>query len=167
MIEASVSANGASPVDSQFEPIQQTIHRSVVQPVTQLVAIGRRSQDQQRQDRHVRLHEFDQGIATASRSAPRFAVAGIRGNGRNSSRIRGSNASTSDPVAARRTSAAPSWPAPPSSCSANIRPPGAAVDTCDRQCPGRCLRDVGRPVSTGLRDSCRLSSFLTRWAAGG
>src|SRR5215211_4357808 len=25
---------------------------------------------------------------------------------------------------------------------------------------------VGRPVSTGLRDSCRLSSFLTRWAAG-
>ena len=79
----------------------ETIHRSVVQPVTQLVATGRRSQDQQRQDRHVRLHEFDQGIATASRSAPRFAVAGIRGNGRNSSRIRGSNASTSDPVAAR------------------------------------------------------------------
>jgi hypothetical protein len=30
-----------------------------------------------------------------------FAVAGIRGNGRNSSRIRGSNASTSDPAAAR------------------------------------------------------------------
>jgi hypothetical protein len=44
---------------------------------------------------------FDQGIATACRSAPRFAVAGIRGNVRNSSRIRGSNASASDPVAAR------------------------------------------------------------------
>jgi hypothetical protein len=47
----------------------RTIHRSVVQPVTQLVATGRRSQDQQRQDRRVPLHEFDQGIATAGRSA--------------------------------------------------------------------------------------------------
>ena len=32
---------------------------------------------------------------------------------------------------------------------------------------GDALGMVGRPVSTGLRDSCRLSSFLTRWAAGG
>ena len=79
----------------------ETIHRSVVQPVTRLVAIGRRSQDQQRQEHHVRLHEFDQGIATASRSAPRFAVAGIGGNGCNSCLIRGWYASTSDPVAAR------------------------------------------------------------------
>ena len=59
----------------------ETIHRSVVQPLARLVAIGRRSQDQQRQDRHVGRHEFDQGIATARRSAQRFAVAGIRGNG--------------------------------------------------------------------------------------
>ena len=80
----------------------ETIHRGVVQPLARLVATGRRSQDQQRQDRRVRLHEFDQGIATAGRSAPRFAAAGIRGNGRNSSRSRASNASTSDPVAARR-----------------------------------------------------------------
>ena len=39
-IEASVSANGASPVDSQFEPIQKL---STFQPVAQLVATGRRS----------------------------------------------------------------------------------------------------------------------------
>ena len=32
---------------------------------------------------------------------------------------------------------------------------------------GDALGMVGRPVSTGLHDSCRLSSFLTRWAAGG
>jgi len=102
MIDASVSANGASPVDSPFEPIQKPSSAASFQPVTQLVAIGCRGQDQQRQDRHVRLHEFDQGIATAGRSAPRFAAAGIRGNGRNSSRIRASNASTSDPVAVRR-----------------------------------------------------------------
>jgi hypothetical protein len=66
MIEASVSASGASPVDSQFEPIQEPSTAVSFSPVTQLVAIGRRSQDQQRQDRHVPLHEFDQGIATAS-----------------------------------------------------------------------------------------------------
>jgi hypothetical protein len=41
MIEASVSANGVSPVDSQFQPIQ-TIHRSVAQPLAQLVATSRR-----------------------------------------------------------------------------------------------------------------------------
>jgi hypothetical protein len=45
MIEAGVSANGASPVDSQFQPIQ-TIHRSVAQPLAQplaqLVATSRR-----------------------------------------------------------------------------------------------------------------------------
>jgi hypothetical protein len=33
--------------------------------------------------------------------------------------------------------------------------------------PGDALGMLGRPVSTGLRDSCRLSSFLTRCTAGG
>ena len=31
---------------------------------------------------------------------------------------------------------------------------------------GDALGMVGRPVSTGLHDSCRLASFLTRWAGG-
>ena len=128
----------------------ETIHRSVVQPLAQLVATGRRSQDQQRQDRHVRLHEFDQGIATASRSAPR-PVAGIGGNGT----APGSAARTHPPATPLQpgpTSAAQSWPAPPSPCSANIRPHGAGIDTCDRQCPGRCLRD-GR--TAGFHRSAR------------
>jgi hypothetical protein len=149
MIEASVSANGASPVDSQFEPIQKP---SVVQPVTQLVASGRRSQDQQRQDRHVRLHEFDQGIATASRSAPRSPSPA---SAETAATAPGSAARTHPPATPRqpgRTSAAQSWPPPPSPCSANIRPRGAVVDRCDRQCPGRCLRD-GR--TAGFHRSAR------------
>jgi hypothetical protein len=79
----------------------ETIHRSVVQPLTQLVAIGRRSQDQQRQDRHVRLHEFDQGIATASRSAPAIRRRRHPRKQPATAPDPRSNPSTSEPVAAR------------------------------------------------------------------
>jgi hypothetical protein len=130
----------------------ETIHRSVVQPVTQLVATGRRSQDQQRQDRHVRLHEFDQRIATASRSARDSPSPGIRGNGRNSFRICARTQPPATPLQPGRLRRPKGWPPPPSSCSANIRPHGAAVDTCDRQGPGRCLRD-GR--TAGVHRSAR------------
>lgn len=92
----------ASPVDSRFEPIQKTIHRRVVQPVTQLVAIRRRrSQDQQRQDRNVRLtNSIKESLRLADplHDSPPPASAE---NGRNGSRSRGSNPSTSNPVAAR------------------------------------------------------------------
>jgi hypothetical protein len=141
MIEAGVSANGASPGRLPIRADPETIHRRVVQPITQLVA-NRSSQSRSATARSPRcLHEFDQGIATASRSAPRFAVAGVRGNGRNSSRIRGSNASTSDPVAARTYLGSPKLATAAFTVFGEIRPHGAAVDTGDRQCPGRCLRD--------------------------
>jgi hypothetical protein len=152
MIEASESANGRVAGRLPIRADPETIHRSVVQPVTQLVATGRRSQDQQRQDRHVRLHEFDQGIATASRSAQRFAVAGIRGNAPLQLPDPRSNPSTSDPVAARRYLGAPKLATAAFTVFREHPTPGAAVDTGDRQDPGRCLRD-GR--TAGFHRSAR------------
>ena len=61
MIEAGVLANGRLAGRLPIRADPETSRRSVVQPVTQLVATGRRRQDQQRQDRRVRLDEFDLG----------------------------------------------------------------------------------------------------------
>ena len=126
------------------------------------------SQSRSATARSPRSSEFDRGIAMASRSAPRFAVAGIRGDGRNSSRSRGSKPSTSDPACG------PEVPRRPKVGQRRLHRvrrtadhtglPSTPVTASDT---GDALGMVGRPVSTGLRDSCRLSSSLTRWAAGG
>ena len=161
MIEASVSSGGASPVDSHFEPIQK--------PSTQCRSArnsARRYRSSQSRSATARSPRWSstgsiKESATASRSAPRFAVAGIRGNGRNSSRIRGSNASTSDPVAARTylggpklaTAAFTVFCEQPTTrgCLPSTRVTASAL--------GDALGMVGRPVSTGLHVSCRLSSL--------
>jgi hypothetical protein len=77
MIEASVSANGRVAGRLPIRADPETIHRRVVQPVTQLVAIGCRSQDQQRQDRHVRPNSIEESLwpADPPRDSPSPASA--------------------------------------------------------------------------------------------
>jgi hypothetical protein len=149
MIEASMSANGRLAGRLPIRADPETIHRSVVQNSAR---------------------RFTNSIKEPLRLADPLRDSPSPASAETAATAPGSAARTHPPATPLQpggTSAAHSWPPPPSPCSANSRPHGAAVDTCDRQCPGDALGMVGRLVSTGLRDSCRLWSFLTRWAAGG
>ena len=155
---------------------QKPSNRSVVQPLAQLVAAGCRCRflDRIREDERgdLAVADLDCDVETPRPSAAFTVSAEHPSDLRNRdtlplpeptdlSSIRQRSA-LSPSMARLPTASSGSW-----SRFTHRGQSSAAVDTCDRQCPGRCLRDVGRPVSTGLHDSCRLSSFLTRWQREG
>ena len=144
----------------------ETIHRSVVQPVTQLVATGRRSQDQQRQDRHAFV--FTNSIKESLRLADPLRESPSPASAETPQQLDPSNASTSKP------GCSPDVPRRPKTGQRRLHRvlrtsdhTGLPSTRVTASVLGDALGMVGRPVSTGLRDSCRLSSFLTRWTAGG
>jgi hypothetical protein len=134
MIEASMSANGRLAGRLPIRADPETIHRSVVQNSAR---------------------RFTNSIKEPLRLADRLRDSPSPASAETAATAPGSAARTHPPATPLQpggTSAAQSWPPPPSPCSANSRPHGAAVDTCDRQWPGRCLRD-GR--TAGFHRSAR------------
>jgi hypothetical protein len=176
MIEASVSANGASPVNSQFER-SETIHQCR-SPLAQLVAVRRRwrfldrVREDERGDLAVADLDCDYSVETPGPAPPSPCQPSTRAI---------SETETPSHSRSRRLSAQ-------SANDQHLLPPW--LDSRQRQAEagqdsrtvvsiqlpsthvtasvlGVALGMVGRPVSTGLHDSCRLSSFLTRWQREG
>ena len=180
MIEVSVSADGASPVSSQFEPIRNHPLQCRA-ALAQLVAACRRWRflDRIREDELGDLAvadlDCDYSVETLRPSAAFTVSAEHPADLRNRdtlplpeptdlSSIRQRSALSSS-MARLPTASSGGW-----SRFTHRGQYSAAVDTCDRQCPGRCLRD-GR--TAGFHRSARflptvvLSDSMASMAAGG
>jgi hypothetical protein len=174
MIEVSVSADGvyrSTPNSSRSE----TIHRSVVQPLAQLVPTGRRWRflDRIREDERGDLAVADldcdysvetPGPAPASPCQPSTgAISDIETPSHfRSRRISAQSANDQHflpPWLDSHHRSRGSWSRFSCRTVVSIQLPSTGLTA---SVLGVALGMVGRPVSTGLHDSCRLSSFLTR-----
>jgi hypothetical protein len=151
-INSAVAGNGfrqLSVVGGLHQLVGQLGGEHVLDPVALLCGVGAQSDEQ------VAFPDAgvaDQAIATASRSA-RDSPSGISGNGRHSSRIRGSKASISDLVAARRYLGGPKLATAFTVFGEQPTTRGLRSTRVTASVLGDALGMVGRPVSTGLRDS--------------
>jgi hypothetical protein len=177
MIEVSVSADGvyrSTPNSSRSE----TIHRSVVQPLAQLVPTGRRWRflDRIREDERGDLAVADldcdysvetPGPAPASPCQPSTRAISDIGTPSHfrSRRISAQSANDQHFLPPWLDSRQRQAEAGQDSRSVvSIQLPSTRVTA---SVLGVALGMVGRPVSTGLHNPCRLSSFLTRWQREG
>ena len=139
----------------------ETIRRSVVQPATQPVATGCRSQDQQRK---IATFVFTNSIKESLRLADPLRDSPSPASAETAATAPGSAARThppATPLQPGRTSAAQAGHHRLHRVPRTSDHTGLPSTRVTASVLGDALGMVGRPVSTGLRDSCRLSSFLT------
>ena len=167
MIEASVSANGASPVDSQFEPIQKPSTAVSFSPYlsSSLPVVAVKISNGK-----IATFVFTNSIEESLRPADPLRESPSPASAETAATAPGAAARThppATPLQPGRTSAAQAGHHRLHRVPRTSDHTGLPSTRVTASVLGDALGMVGRPVSTGLHDSCRLSSFLTRWTAGG